>query len=763
MIKRPTLVFALVFVMLMNAFGQTQTQPQQRQPTPSPSPTPQPSPAQNPPEDDDEVVRITTNLVQVDAVVTDRNGKQITDLRAEDFMVLENARPQQITNFSYITAGGAETAATTPAPAPRATPARDRNAPVIPPARLRPTQVQRTLALVIDDLGMSADSIHDARRALRKYVDEQVQPTDMVAIIRTSAGVGALQQFTNDRRQLYAAIERVRWLPRGLGGQSALAQFDTVDSLAGAGATDDGTPDLLPESVDSQRAGLKELNEYRRELFTVGTLGALNFVVRGLREMPGRKAVILFSNGLPLMDSRGESTLYIGILRRLVDLANRASVVFYTIDARGLLPNGPTAADDTAGSPGGTGMAGGIATHQIGQRVLRMRSGAIFEGQSGLKYLARETGGISLINNNDLNLGVRRALDDMRGYYLIGYRPDESSFDASTVRLRFNSLKIVVKNRPDLTVRTRSGFLSVSEEAQPRTQPRTRAGQLMAALTSPFGSGGVNLRLTSLFINSPDGAPAIRSMLLIDPRTLSFTRQPDGQYQTVLDILAVTFGENGMPVDQLNRIETIRVRPESYEQFLSQGMIYDLHVPIKKPGAYQLRIAVRDKATERVGAASQYVEVPNLKRKRLALSGLVVAAAPIESALQTTNAAVSNKAAATNGDEQANPATRRFRTGMMLDYGLIVYNARPERATGRTQLTIQARLYREGREVFAGQAQPLNPGTQTTLARIETAGRLQLGSELPPGEYALQIIVTDALADKQHRTAAQWIDFELVK
>jgi VWFA-related protein len=758
MIKRPTLVFALVFVLLMNALGQTQQQ------QPAPAPAPQPSPAQNPPDEDDEVVRITTNLVQVDAIVTDRGGRQITDLRAEDFMVLENARPQQITNFSYITAGGAmgETT-TTPAPAPRATPARDRNAPIIPPARLRPTQVQRTLALVIDDLGMSADSINDARRALRKYVDEQVQPTDLVAIIRTSAGIGALQQFTNDRRQLYAAIERVRWLPRGLGGQSALAQFDTLDSLAGAGTTDDGTPDVLPEGVDSQRAGLKELNEYRRELFTVGTLGALNYVVRGLREMPGRKAVILFSNGLPLMDSRGESTLYIGILRRLVDLANRASVVFYTIDARGLLPSGPTAADDTAGSPGGTGMAGGIPTHQIGQRLLGMRSGAIFEGQSGLKYLARETGGISLINNNDLNLGVRRALDDMRGYYLIGYRPDESSFDASTARLRFNSLKIVVKNRPDLSVRTRSGFLSVSEEATTRPQPRTRAGQLMAALTSPFGGGGVNLRLTSLFINSPDGNSAIRSMLLIDPRTLSFTRQPDGQYQTVLDILAVTFGENGIPVDQLNRIETIRVQPESYEQFLKQGMIYDVHVPIKKPGAYQLRIAVRDKATERVGAANQYVEVPNLNRKRLALSGLVVAAAPVESALQTTNAAANDKIAATNGDEQANPATRRFRTGMMLDYGLIVYNARPERATGRTQLTIQARLYRDGREVFAGQAQPLDPGTQTTLERIETAGRLQLGSELPPGEYALQIVVTDALAGKQHRTAAQWIDFELVK
>ncbi|HZG51427.1 MAG TPA: VWA domain-containing protein [Pyrinomonadaceae bacterium] len=745
MFKRPSLVLALVFVLFINGLGQTQ-QPQQ------PTPRPQPAPTQTPPDDDDdEVVRITTNLIQVDAVVTDRDGKQITDLRAEDFMILENARPQQITNFSYINAGGAATPAR-PETLAKASPPRERNAPMIPPARLRPGQVQRTLALVIDDLGMSADSIAVARRALRKYVDEQVQPNDMVAIIRTSAGVGALQQFTNDRRQLYAAIERVRWLPRGIGGLSALESTSDTSNAA-----------LTPDSVDADRSGLAEINEYRKEMFTVGTLGALNFVVQGLREMPGRKAVILFSNGMSMMDSRGESALYIGILRRLVDLANRASVVFYTIDARGLQTTSPTAADDTAGSPIGAGGAPGIPTHQIGQRVIGARSGAMFEGQSGLKYLAQETGGISLINSNDLNAGVRRALDDMRGYYLIGYRPDESAFNASTARLRFNSLKIVVKNRPDLRVRTRSGFLSVSEEATPTPQRRTRAGQLMAALTSPFGSGGVGLRLTSLFISHTGNDSAIRSMLLIDPRTLTFTRQPDGQHQTVIDLMAVTFGENGQPVDQLNRVETIRVPPESFERFLSQGMIYDLHVPVKKPGAYQLRIAVRDTATERVGAANQYVEVPNLNRKRLSMSGLVVASAPVESPVKTTNAVADNKGAVFIEDVQANPAARRFRLGMMLDYGFVVYNARLDRATQRPQLTMLARLYREGQEVFAGQAQPLDTGRQTALNRIEAAGRLQLGSELRPGEYVLQIVITDALADKQHRTTTQWIDFELVK
>ncbi|MBC7932175.1 MAG: VWA domain-containing protein, partial [Rubrivivax sp.] len=653
MTKRAALFPVLIFALLISAFGQSQQSlPAQSQPTPTPQ------------EEEDDVVRITTNLVQVDAVVTDKDGRQVTNLRAEDFELLENGRPRQVTNFSYITTAPSTDAASSPAPAPASK--RARGIPPVPPARLRPGQVQRTIALVVDDLMMSAESIHYARGALRKYVDEQIQPGDLVAIIRTTAGIGALQQFTADRQQLYAAIERVRWTPRSVGGQSAFPPVGALDQELGPGESGSGVPGTLPEGVDSARSGLKELSEYRQEQFVVGTLGALNYVVQGLREMPGRKAVILFSDGLSLSDPRGNTPRYTGILGRLIDLANRASVVFYTIDARGLQPVGPTAADDTAGSPAGTGRPGGIPTHQIGQRLLGARSGALFDSQGGLALLARSTGGTSLINQNDLNKGIRRALDDMRGYYLIGYRPEDSAFDPSTGSVRFNSLTARVKNRPDLRVRTRSGYIGIVEAAG-RPQPRSRADQLMAALVSPFGAGGINLRLTSLFIDTPGGGSAMHSMLLIDPRTLTFKQGADGQHETAMDIIAVTFGADGRVVDQLNRIDTIRVRPESFESFLKQGMVYDLNVPIKRPGAYQLRIAVRDAATERVGSASQYVEVPDLGRKRLTLSGLVVASPPAQPATPATGATAG--AVPTTGDQQTDPATRRFRRGTFLDYG----------------------------------------------------------------------------------------------
>jgi hypothetical protein len=124
--------------------------------------------------------------------------------------------------------------------------------------------------------------------------------------------------------------------------------------------------------------------------------------------------------------------------------------------------------------------------------------------------------------------------------------------------------------------------------------------------------------------------------------------------------------------------------------------------------------------------------------------------------------AAANVVPAALTDRQGDPAIRRFRRGPLLDYGFVVYNAKPERATRRPRLTVQARLFREGRQVYAGQPQPLDPAQQTGLERIEAAGRLQLGASLAPGEYVLQVVVTDALADKSRAVATQWIDFELV-
>lgn len=743
--KQSSLALILLLSLCLNTFGQN----------PPPRPTPSPQQEKQDKSAEDEVVRITTNLVQVDVTVTDKKGQPVTDLRPEEVEILEDDRQQKITNFSYVSLENAGSGQAVAAPT-----ATDKAAPSVPPVRLRPEQIRRTLALVVDDLSLSFESAHFTRQSLKKFVDEQMQPGDLVAIIRTGGGIGALQQFTSDKRQLYAAIERVRFNLQGRGNIGAFAPIES-DSLAEARAQMPNLPNAGDDEREANRRdAASELNEFREDIFSVGTLGAINYIVRGMKELPGRKSILLLSEGFSLTRRGEENTRVLEALRRLTDLANRASVVIYTMDARGLQTLGLTAEDSTAGQ----------TPEQIESRLADRRD-TLFETQSGLAYLAQQTGGLAIRNTNDLSGGIKRVLEDQKGYYLIGYRPEEATFDPATGRRRFHKLKIRIK-RPGLNHRTRTGFFGISEEEAVPAR-RTRDEQLAGAITSPFNANGVGLRLTSLFGSDPKVGPFVRSIMHINLRDLTFVDEPDGWHKTVFDVLALTFGDNGQVIDQTSRIQTIRLRGDTYERALRNGLVYNLSVPIKKAGAYQLRAALRDTASERVGSASQFIEVPDLKKNRLTISGLVLQGLDPAAAQKSAQAQAQNGASPAGTDEaqkaedetsnldpQASPALRRFQRGMVMQYGFVIYNAK---LTPAPQLTTQLRLFRDGKLIFTGKVTPLNIAGQTDLKRIAGGAGLQLGTDMAPGEYVLQIIATDALAKDKYRTATQWMDFEIVK
>src|SRR2546430_7684778 len=151
---------------------------------------------------------------------------------------------------------------------------------------------------------------------------------------------------------------------------------------------------------------------------------------------------------------------------------------------------------------------------------------------------------------------------------------------------------------------------------------------MVGALISPFGSAGVHLRLTSLFANNPKLGSFMRSMLHVDGRDLTFTDEPDGWHKAVFDILALTFGDNGVTVDQIGRTHSIRAKGKTYDRIVNDGFTYNIIVPIKKPGAYQLRTALRDESSERIGSATQFIEVPDVKKNRLTLSGILMRGVP---------------------------------------------------------------------------------------------------------------------------------------
>ena len=715
--SRLPVVLTLVAQLASGAFAQQ----------PQPSPTPPPIEQQKQKTESEDVVRITTNLVQVDAVITDKDKKLVTDLKPEEVEIYEDGRKQKITNFSFnATTAEQPEKDTKPAPA-------DKNAPPLPPTRLRPEDVRRTIAVVVDDLGLSFESTHFVREALKKFVDRQMQPGDLVAIIRTSGGMGALQQFTSDKRQLYAAIDRVKWYASGRGGISAFAPI---------------TPPTPGEHGAEIDAAQEEFNQFREDVYSVGTLGAVNYVVRGLRDLPGRKSILLISDGFRIFsqDDPTRNFRTLQKLQRLIDEAGRASVVIYTMNATGLQTLMPTAADDMSGRD-----------FQQMQDAMASRRNAAFETQEGLDYLAYETGGMPIKNTNDLSGGIRRVLADQKGYYLIGYRPEASTFDPRTGRRVFHHLTVKVKRPGKFNVRMRHGFYGVSDEEKPK--PKTLGQELFNALASPFGATGVHLQLTSLFANDASTGAIMRSLLFIDPDDLTFTEEA-GFHRTSIDVMAITFGDNGAPIDQLGRTYQIKLRDEEYKRIMKEGIVYNLTVPIKKPGAYQLRVSLRDSASDRMGSASQFIDAPDIKKKRLALSGLVVRG---EANAKSVNAAMPNQAEGREeGDAETSAAVRHFRAGNLVAYAFYIYNAKLD-PTSHPQLTIQVKLFRDGAEVFTGKETQFTPGQIGDMLRMPVGGAIQLGTNIPPGDYVIQVVVTDQLADKKHHVATQWMDFQITK
>jgi VWFA-related protein len=688
-----------------------------------------PSPQAFQPQPADTVIHITVNLVQVDAVVMDSKDKPVTDLRKEDFVILQDGKPQVITNFSFINTkeGVVRTAPAKPAPV-----AKGAKLPPPPPAiATRPKQVRRTVALVVDDLGLSFESIARVRQSLKRYVDREMQPGDVVGIIRTGSGMGSLQQFTSNKQLLYAAIDHVKYNSFGRVGISSIAPLQGIDPQ---------NP-IETANFDNERA----------QIFSAGTLGAIQYVVEGLRELPGRKSVVLFSENLKLMYGGEQSQRVQDSIRRLGDAANRASVVIYSIDPRGLQTTSLTAADDTRGR----------TAHQISQ-IPMQRSQEIFDSQEGMVILAHETGGLFMQNTNDIDGALRHVMQDGEGYYLIGYHPDASTFDAKSGRPKFHNMQVRVK-RAGLQVRNRSGFFGTSDR---ETEPvlRTRQAQIARAMISPTSGGALHLRLTTLFSHAAKTGPFLNSMLYFDPKELTFTDEPDDWHKAVIDVVAVTFGDNGQQVDGTDKTWTVRLRGDGYKEVLKNGMVYAVHVPVKKPGAYQVRVVLRDAGSELLGSASQFIEVPDIEKGHLALSGIVLRnelpQASVPAGADHADHADHAEGHQVEADPQGTPAVRIFKQGTAITYGYQILNAQAD-AANKPELDVQTRLFRDGEEVYTGKPMPLPVQGQEDPKRLIGGGRMQLGGKITPGDYVLQVIVTDKLAKEKYRVATQAMDFEI--
>lgn len=622
----------------------------------------------------DPTIRVSVDLVQVDAVVTDAAGKHVEGLGEKDFEILEDGRPQRITHFSFVRAAQRTTQAPAAAPYSKA------SAPVTP---MRREQVSRTIALVADDLGLSAERFPAVKTAMKNFVDQRMQPGDVVSILTSSGGNGAFQQFTNDPRQLHAAIDTMHWFP----GRAGLSSFAPVE---------DGDPTMtakLQQVRGEMRALQARVAAENSSNLAAGTLSAVRYAIQGLKEMPGRKGLVLVSEGFQ----------YSPFWDNLIDEANRAGVVLYTIDARGMTVTGLTAADDA--HPGGRAGVGHI------RALENTRIREFTNSQQAMARIAKDTGGEFFANNNDLGAVLGDALEDMGAYYLIGYQPQRDEY-----ALQFHRIEVRVK-RAGLHVRSRSGFFGAPDFVLPSLAPG-RVETMKTALYTPFRGGiGVQLRvLCGAGEKDPKTGKRgaiLRGQMVIDAGNLNFEALPDGRRKAVLDVVGAAFGVDGRMVANDDKTYTVTLTEKEWKETVATGFLYEMAVPVPKPGAAQFRAAVRDVATGKTGSASAFVETPDFSRAGLALSspdlGIV----------------------------------RSFAPGAVVKFSCDVYGLQGD-AGGKVKVPFQVRLWRGNERVMTGPV--VTMPEQEVVGRVRTAGSIRLPEGLPAGEYAMEIVVANQVS-----------------
>ena len=354
--------------------------------------------------------------------------------------------------------------------------------------------------------------------------------------------------------------------------------------------------------------------------------------------------------------------------------------------------------------------------------------------------LAQRTGGVFFSGENDLSVPLQKAIDDGDGYYLLGYQPDQATFQSKTDTAKYHKVSLKVK-RPGLTVRSRQGFFGMADSPADDTSRQGQQMQIAGTLVSPFSSSDIRVRVTCLYSHSEKEGSVLETLVFFDAHDLNFKEEPDGARSAVVDIALMAFDEDGSPAKQVNKTWTIHVTKNDYEAVLRKGIVYRAYLPVTKTGPYQLRAAVRDASNQKLGSAMQFVVVPNLGEGKLTLSGIAMTADPLKD------------------ESDGVPALRIFRPGDNIAYAYEVLNAQAK-GGAKPDLETQVRVYRDGHGVFEGPASLLNIANDKNEKTLAVEGHFPL-TNFPPGQYLMQIVVSDNLQKDKPRMATQTMDFEI--
>lgn len=697
----------------------------------------------------DDVVRITTNLVQTDLVVTDKNDQIIKDLTLADFELYDNGKKQEIKFMEFVGVDTDKRVEGAPPPLPS-------GVAELPSSGLSAANLKRVIAFVVDDLTIPSEDLARVRDLMSNFVDNQMVAGDLVSIVRVIGGNGLLQQFTSDKQLLRQAIRNLT--PKAHPFVQGAEGFVAADRPPNAADTTMTNTDAISSSLDAETQ-TEDVNKGFRSLMSLSTT---NSVITSLRSIPGRKSVVLISGGLPLYQANEQGMaidrgtgemlsvdairpLYVdiaSIINTITDNAARSGVVLNTLDVRGLQP-ATTKFADTPGksalgmTAGGQTIGGGgeDPTFGRGANMALITASDAIAGAQGLRNVANATGGISAVNTNNFAAGLDKILARSLGYYTIGYSPSEK-FDA-----KFHKISVKVK-RDNAHVYARAGYIAREEQTDSSAQV-TKENKILRAATSPLTKTELGVATLVQHVFLPDGKAKVDIDLSIDAKTLQFTQSADGTYQDSFDVVGFVFDHTGKLRGGFSNTINPKLTPEQYKQTLASGLSDAAHTELP-PGYFDLRVVVRENETGRLGTSSRYLEVPNISRKLLTMSSLFLFSVPPNQSGNTGIVPLQ--------------ALREISRKQDLRYAAVVYN--PKVSSGQHQVQTQTIISQGSKVLLREPPEPLKgPLSGVQIVKIGQVGL----AKVPPGHYVLTLITTDPLADKKVlRTVSRSIDFTVV-
>jgi VWFA-related protein len=662
--------------------------------------------------EEDFKIKISVEEVRIDAMVMDRKGRQITDLTSEDFEIYQDGNAQKITSCTYINDY-------IPQPGPGARKPQDSKSmpPVATPLPTR-EEVRRTFVFVVDNLIMDFTQVYRARRALQKFIETQMQPGDLAAIMPTLGGNAALQMFSSNRQHLLAMINDLRWFiePR--------------------------TTRYMP------------------------TMMAVSYYLRALQDMPGRKSLILIS---PVIMIGGDIEKAFNLIS---DAALRAGVVIHTLNIKGL--ETPSAIDsefdlgaqvrlECDGDKVRFGRSDPECFQeravQIATRRMQFPSGNAHEKPLPL---SKKTGGLFI---SDFNWFVNGLGDDMnealKGYYLLTYIPPTDTFTyRKDPRDAYRRIKVKVK-RPKSEVHTRDGFFGI---AQPSDNSAENSGSLVKAIFSPFRFNDLKIDLSSGYIDDPQKGYVLQSRLYLDGKDLTFIEKNEDTDSISIEAAILTSDVHNAVQDSSIQQYDFLIKKENVPWMKENGFIFSIALPVKNPGAYYVRTAVKDMRSGKIGSAYQFMEIPDLKNGRLSLSNIFLMDRDEDAPwAQPDTPQESRKLLSPDmrRDHRNSPANKSYLPGETITYAAVIYNA-VSGALQKPALESQFILYGNGKVLREGPLESVDISGARDFKRIPIRNKLVLENAIEPGDYVLMLSVKDIQANKKFMIASQSLDFKVL-